>query len=225
MEHIIKLSPVNEELKLLRKSNQNIEIISVNINNPLLSKAKEFNENLSSNTKLLLEAEESRMEKYPQKTSNQSEQYYLSLLEKIADSNSKEETNQNEVLTQLKEINLILTIQTQENTLLKANQEKLIDGLTTIESCSNLSTSKLETLDQLIQEKYSSVVENIDYNQKELFEIHNQTNQLKEDIKLLEDALNKHSNELMDEQSNQNKKMLNSIKNEMEKQTNQITND
>jgi hypothetical protein len=115
--------------------------------------------------------------------------------------------------------------QIQENSLIKTNQEKLNTELAAIETCSILSVNKLENLEQLMQDKHSSVIESIDYDQKELFEIHNQASQLMNDMKAQEDALNKHSNELMNELEDQNKKMLSSIKIIIDNQTTQIVSD
>jgi hypothetical protein len=90
MEHITKLTPIKEELKFLLKDNQNIEKKLKNITSLLLTKAEEYNTNLSDNTKILIKTEKSMLEKYILEASDQLKQHYLSLLEKITNSDLME---------------------------------------------------------------------------------------------------------------------------------------
>jgi hypothetical protein len=108
------------------------------------------------------------------------------------------------------------------NSLIKTNQENQSTKLEIIETNTISLKNELKEIEQLIQDSHSNIIENINFNQKELYEIHAQTNQLMEDIRSQEDAQNKHSNELANEMENQNKKMLNSIKETLEKHTTQI---
>jgi hypothetical protein len=127
-------------------------------------------------------------------------------------SKSLNETNQTEVLTQLEDMNsLIKTGQEEQNTLKKI-----------IETNEISLKNKIEDMKMTMQNNHSIITENIDFNQKELYEIHTKTGQLMEDIRSLEDVQNKLNNERRNEQENQNKKMLGSIINTMEDHKNQI---
>jgi hypothetical protein len=88
------------------------------------------------------------------------------------------------------------------NHRIKSSQEKQNTQLETIETNTISSTNKLEKIEQLIQDNHSNLIENINFNQRELYEIHAQTSQLLEDIRSQEGAQNKHGNELTNEMEN-----------------------
>jgi chromatin segregation and condensation protein Rec8/ScpA/Scc1 (kleisin family) len=66
---------------------------------------------------------------------------------------------------------------------MKTSQEKQSTKLEIIETNTISLKDKLEEIEQLIQDNHSMVIENIDFNQRELYEIHAQTSQLMEDIR------------------------------------------